>query len=94
MQNIKQALAAFVRKAHLQQFDGGQDWRQDVVQIVRNTAGQRANTLHSLRAQELRFHPLVFSHVANDDSVKLLAFGIDLRDGSFYRKLLAVSAQP
>src|SRR5215510_4515595 len=66
MKDVEQALAAFVIETHLQQLHRGEDRREHVVQVVCDAAGERADALHTLRAQELRFETFLFGDVADD----------------------------
>ena len=61
--------------SQLQHVDRHQDRRKNVVQVVSNATGKRANRLHSLRAQKLRLHPLLFGDVSIDDEDR---FGLSL----------------
>ena len=45
---------------------GHQDRRQDIVQVVGNAAGQRADALEALRAEELRLELLRLGHIGID----------------------------
>ena len=52
-QRIQQLFQGGVGNLLLQQLDGDEDWRQHVVEIVRDAAGERAEAFHALRAQKL-----------------------------------------
>ena len=52
-----------------QQFRGGDDRRQDVVEVVGDAAGQLSDRLHLLRLAQLAFQPDPLGHVAADEEV-------------------------
>ena len=66
-QDFQPLLYALVRDFQLEHLHGHQDRREHVVEVVRDAACERADTLHALRAQELRLHFFALGHVRVDD---------------------------
>jgi hypothetical protein len=53
--------------APAQQLRAHENWRKRVVQIVRHAAGQRADGIHALRAEELGFELFLVCDIAVDE---------------------------
>ena len=53
VQDVEQAQAAFILNSHLKKLNGGQYGCEDIVQIVRDSTGKRADALHPLGSQKL-----------------------------------------
>ena len=68
--------------------------RQQVVEVVRDAAGQLADRLHLLGLPELLFDPLGRSDVADESREEAARRGFDLSDSELHWKVAAVLAPP
>src|SRR5947209_952854 len=75
-QDFQPLLYALVRDFQLEHLHGHQDRREHVVEVVRDAAGERADTLHALRAEKLRLHFFALGDVGIDDENGLRLFAV------------------
>ena len=66
-QGLQQFLPVFISDFFLQHLDRDQEGGQDVVEVVGDAAGQRADAFHALGTQELDFEFFPFGDVGVDD---------------------------
>jgi hypothetical protein len=76
--DFEQSPALLILLFHLKHLRAHRDRREDIVQIVRDAAGERPDAFQPLGAQELRFESLLLGDV-----------GVDRQDG--FRLALHIS---
>ena len=63
------ASCGLIGDGFFQDADGAGDHGQDVVEVVRDAAGELADRIHLLRMAQLGFRGLLFGQVAADEEV-------------------------